>query len=87
MPDVSRQMGWTWDLVVLGGFSLTIGALMVALQHPIQLTYAAVLDGLSAPQRSEAVRALRRGDSRRSRGDGDRAPCGRPIEGLHTPGI
>jgi predicted chitinase len=61
VPDVAHSAGWAWGLVILGTYSLVFAAVAAALQRPVQRTYLAALDGLSGPQRSEAVRTLRHG--------------------------
>ena len=53
VPDATHSAGWAWVLVILGIYSVAVAA---ALQRPVQ--DLAAFDGLSRPQRSEAVRAL-----------------------------
>jgi hypothetical protein len=62
VPDVAHSARWAWGLLFLGIYSLVLAAVAAALQRPVQRTYLAAFDGLSRPQRSEAVRALRRGE-------------------------
>jgi putative chitinase len=55
VPDAADSAGWAWVLVILGIYSVGVAA---ALQRPVQ--HLTAFDGLSRPQRSEAVRAHRR---------------------------
>jgi hypothetical protein len=52
--------GWTWPLLSVLGFSAIVTALTTRARRPIQQSYARTVAGLSLPQRSQAVRALRR---------------------------
>jgi predicted chitinase len=62
VPDVAQLGGWAWGLVILGSYSLVFAAIAAAVRRPIQRTYLAAFDGLSRPQWSEAVGALRRSE-------------------------
>jgi 4-amino-4-deoxy-L-arabinose transferase-like glycosyltransferase len=54
--------GWIWPLVSVVGFSLIATALTTIAQRPVQQSYAPAIAGLSLPQRSQAAKALRRGE-------------------------
>jgi hypothetical protein len=54
--------GWTWPVLSVLGFSLVITALMILARRPMQQSYARTVDGLNLPQRSQAIKALRRGE-------------------------
>jgi hypothetical protein len=54
--------GWVWPLVSVVGFSLIATAIKTIAQRPIQQSYAPAVAGLSLPQRSQAGKALRRGE-------------------------
>ncbi|WAJ46681.1 hypothetical protein OK015_09595 [Mycobacterium sp. Aquia_216] len=53
--------GWTWPVLSVLGFSFVITALMTIARRPMQQSYARTVDGLTLPQRSQAINALRRG--------------------------
>lgn len=61
-PVRNSALGWPWRAVVLGGFGLVVGGLLLALSQPARRVYVAAVDGLSEPDRSRAIRAVRRGD-------------------------
>jgi hypothetical protein len=52
--------GWTWPLLAVLGFGVVVTALITVARRPIQQSYARTVAALSLPQRSQAVRALRR---------------------------
>ncbi len=54
--------GWTWPLLSVLGFSVVATLLITLSRRPIQQSYAQTVAGLSLPQRSQAVRAPRRGE-------------------------
>jgi hypothetical protein len=54
--------GWTWPVLAVLGFSVVMTALMTLARRPMQQSYARTVDGLTLPQRSEAIKALRRGE-------------------------
>jgi hypothetical protein len=54
--------GRAWPLVAVVGFSLIATAMVTMAQRPIQQSYASAVAGLSLPQRSQAAKALRRGE-------------------------
>lgn len=54
--------GWVWPLVSVVGFSVLVAAMVTIAQRPVQQSYAPAVAGLSLPQRSQAARALRRGE-------------------------
>ncbi len=56
-------LGWTWPLLSVLGFSVVTTALITLSRRPIQRSYARTVAGLSLPERSQAVRALRRGEA------------------------
>jgi hypothetical protein len=53
--------GWLWGLVALLGFSLAAAAPIVLVGTPVQQSYAAALTGLNLEQRTQVIKALRRG--------------------------
>lgn len=53
--------GWTWPLLSVLVFSVIVTALMTWAQRPIRQSYARTVTGLDLAQRSQAVKALRRG--------------------------
>lgn len=61
LPSVVATIGWLWALVAVVGFSLVFTGAAVFIQNPVAQTYAAALAGLNLRQRTEAVKALRRG--------------------------
>ncbi|ORV47963.1 hypothetical protein AWC05_05140 [Mycobacterium florentinum] len=54
--------GWTWPLLSVLVFSVIVTALMTRARRPIQQSYARTVTGLDLAQRSQAVKALRRGE-------------------------
>src|ERR1700742_1475989 len=54
--------GWTWPLLSVLAFSVVATALIARARRPIQQSYARTVDGLNLSQRSQAVKALRRGE-------------------------
>jgi hypothetical protein len=54
--------GWTWPLLAVLGFSVVVTALLTLARRPIQQSYAPTVTGLNLTQRSQAVKALRRGE-------------------------
>jgi hypothetical protein len=54
--------GWTWPLLSVLGFSVVATGLITLARRPIQQSYARTVEGLDLPQRSQAVKALRRGE-------------------------
>lgn len=62
MPYLISSIGWPYFLLSVVVFSLLVSALMVIMQDPVRQTHAAALTGLTAKQRRQAVKALRRED-------------------------
>jgi len=56
--------GWTSPLLSVLIFSAIVTALTTRARRPVQQSYARTVAGLSLPQRSQAVRALRRDEVR-----------------------
>lgn len=54
--------GWTWPLLSVLVFSVIVTALLTRARLPIQQGYARTVTGLNLAQRSQAVKALRRGE-------------------------
>jgi hypothetical protein len=61
-PSFFTITGWLWGLLAVAGFSLLISASVVFVQRPMRQAYAAALMGLSAEQRTQIGKALRRGE-------------------------
>jgi hypothetical protein len=54
--------GWTWPLLSVLVFGVVVTALLTRARRPIQQSYARTVTGLDLAQRSQAVKALRRGE-------------------------
>ncbi|OBA59459.1 hypothetical protein A5647_17590 [Mycobacterium sp. 1100029.7] len=54
--------GWTWPLLSVLFFSVIVTGLATRARRPIQQSYARTVTGLELAQRSEAAKALRRGE-------------------------
>ncbi|MEE3062617.1 MAG: hypothetical protein VYA67_01450 [Actinomycetota bacterium] len=54
--------GWAWPLLSVLLFSVIVTALLTRARRPIQQSYARTVTGLDLAQRSQAVKALRRGE-------------------------
>ncbi len=61
-PYLVSNIGWPYALLSIVVLSLFVSALMMVIQAPVQQSYAAALTGLTAKQRTQAVKALRLGD-------------------------
>lgn len=61
LPGVGAA-GWAWPLLSVLLFSLIVTALLTRARRPIQQSYARTVTGLDLAQRSQAVKALRRGE-------------------------
>jgi hypothetical protein len=63
LPQFFEALGWTWGSVWIGAFSLIATGLLTLAQRPTQQRLAADVAGLSRPQRSQIITALRGGDA------------------------
>lgn len=62
LPSFFEALGWMWGPIWVAGFSLIATGLLTLAQRPVQRRVAAKVAGLSRPQRSQVVKALRRGE-------------------------
>jgi hypothetical protein len=62
IPNFFGGLGWAWALGSVTGFSLLATLLLSVANRPVAQRYQAVVAGLDATQRAEAVKALRRGE-------------------------
>jgi hypothetical protein len=62
LPNFIANIGWTYGITSLVGFSVLASGLITLVQRPTQRSFAAAVAGTTTAQRSQIVRALRRGD-------------------------
>ncbi|MCV7028213.1 hypothetical protein [Mycobacterium sherrisii] len=55
--------GWTWPVLAVLAFSLTVTALLTLARRPAQQSFARIVAALNLEQRSNVVRALRTGEA------------------------
>jgi hypothetical protein len=60
--DFYARTGGIWGLLALVGFSLVVTAVTTRAQRAMWRSFAPTVTGLTRPERSQAVRALRRGE-------------------------